>query len=137
MRTREINAIVDRAYSALDVLNNITWTGYRDRCYNMACAEERGHRQGAPVGWTWPKGASVNAAARMFVVKRIAEALVDPEHAPTIAGVISMQPSAVYAASIVANYGAKCRKALEGMDLKQLADLDYVAFVNNGQTEAA
>jgi len=137
MRTKEINAIVERAYSALHVLNNITWTGYRDRCFEMACSEERQHRRGAPAGWRWPAGASVQAAARLFVVKRIAECLSEPENVPSIGSVLHYQPSAIYAASIVANYGAECRKAFEGMNLKQLADLDYMHFVNNGAKEAA
>jgi hypothetical protein len=136
MNTREINAIVDRAYHALYVLNNIKWTAYRDRCFDLACAEERDHRRGKPADVTLPKGASVQAAARMFVVKRIAEALLGI-HPLTVKHFLSVQQSAFYAQSIVANYEQECREALAKFDLEQLANLDYVEFVNNGSKVAA
>lgn len=135
MRTKEINAIVDSAYSALQFLNNKTWTAYRDRCYDMACEEERGHRRGAPNGWSWPKGASVNAAARMFVVKRIAEELTG-ERPIKIADILHTQGSAVYAAALVANFGDEIRKAWSSPGIETIAalkELDYVQFVNDGE----
>lgn len=136
MKTKEINRIVDRAYSALHVLNNIKWTAYRDRCFQMAAQEERDHRRGKPADVRLPAGASVPAAARLFVVKRIAKYLSHTgkqTHRPTIADVLSYPPSAIYAASIVANYGAEILRAWKGQDIARLADLDYCQFINNGE----
>lgn len=142
MRTAEINAIVDKAYDALDVVNNMTWTPYRDNCYAMAVAEERTHRRmGLHIGHAYPRGATVEAAAKLFVVKRIAEALTASEQGSTrkltIRDLIRVQPSACYAASIAANYGAECMTALGRERLGQLADeLDYVQFVNDGEPQS-
>lgn len=138
MKTREINALVEPAYRALHVLNNITWTGYRDRCFEMACAEERQHRRGAPNDWRWPKGCSIQAAGRLFVVRRIAENLLGAGrggHLPTLADVLHYQPSAIYAASIVANHRERIAEAWKTTDVAKLADLDYVQFVNNGENK--
>src|ERR1017187_9144449 len=104
MKAAEINRIVERAYTALDVLNNISSCApYRDMCYTLARGEELRHRRGRPDCVALPKGASVNAAARFFVVNRIAEALTSAAQ-PNLASVIHWQPSALYAASLVANY---------------------------------
>lgn len=133
MRTKEINRLVDPAYSALHVLNAHTWTAYRDKCRALACEEERQHRRGKPADVRIPKGASIDAAARMFVVKRIAGYLLG-EHVPTIGHILHYQPSAIYAAAIVANYREECAEALKDCNLRALADLDYVQFINDGET---
>lgn len=136
MNTRQINRIVDAAYSRLDVINDLTMRNWRDRIFDAACEEERGHRRGAPTNWTWPKGASVNAAARLFVVKRIAQALTATgKHRLTIKDVINTQMSAILAASVVANYGAECMTALGREKLGELAELDYCALVGNNLSE--
>jgi len=131
--TTRINRIVNEAYTRLDALNDITMTAYRNVCFRMALEEERGHRRGAPAGWRWlPKGASAQAAARMFVVKRIAEALTATnDRKLTIKDVLHTQPSAIYAASIVANYGAEVMRAWDGLDVAELADLDYRKLVGS------
>ena len=132
--TTRINRIVNEAYSRLDALNNIGMTAYRNVCYRMALEEERGYRRGTPAGWTWPKGATPQAAARMFVVNRIAEALTaidDDDRKLTICDVLHTQPSAIYAASIVANYGAEVMRAWDGLDVTELANLDYCKLVGS------
>ena len=131
MNTREINLLAGKAYAALQVLNNITWTPYCDKLHDMASAEERHHRHCTPSSRCFPKGASVSAAAKLFAVKRIAEALTGKKK-PRIADYLHWQVSAFYAHSIVANYRKECRAALKGHDLAALAALSYVEFVYNG-----
>lgn len=127
MNTREINAIVSKAYSRLDVLNNISLTPYRDRCFRMACEEERDHRRFKPDGLRIP--ASVADAGRFFVVLRVAECLLGKR--PDIKDLISTQPSAFYAASLVANYQKEIREALTGIELRVLVGLDYCELVGS------
>jgi hypothetical protein len=130
--TTRINRIADEAYTRLDALNDITMTAYRNVCFRMALEEECGHRLSAPAGWRRPKGASAQAAARMFVVKRIAEALTATDDRKlTIKDVLRTQPSAVYAASIVANYRDEVMRAWDGLDVAELADLDYCKLVGS------
>ena len=132
MSTQQIAKLVDNAYSRLDVLNNIKWTAYRNKCFEMACEEERQHRRGKPGGWIYPKGASIQGAARLFVVQRIAAYMLG-DRVPSIGDILHFQPSAFYAAALVANYAEDISKALAGMDLRALADLDYCEFVHNDQ----
>jgi hypothetical protein len=130
--TTRINRIADEAYTRLDALNDITMTAYRNVCFRMALEEERGHRRSAPAGWRWPKGASAQAAARMFVVVRIAQALTATDDRKlTIKDVLYTQPSAIHAASIVANYGAEVMRAWDGLDVAELAALDYCKLVGS------
>lgn len=130
--TTRINRIADEAYIRLAALNDISMTAYRNICFRMALEEERGHRRSAPAGWRWPKGASAQAAARLFVVKRIAEALTATnDRKLTIKDVLHTQPSAIYAASIVANYGAEVIRAWAGLCVSELADLDYCKLVGS------
>lgn len=143
MKTRDILKLIEPAYSRLHCLNDISLTKYRDRCYDMAVAEERGHRRGAPDGHEWPAGASVNAAGRFFVVNRIAQ-YISGYPMPTIGDVLSFQESAIYAAAIVANYRAEIVKAWVPLATnsqpialtfaqycQQLAALDYCTFVGS------
>ena len=126
--TTRINLIVNEAYTRLDALNDISMTAYRNVCFRMALEEERGHRR----GWRWPKGASAQVAARLFVVKRIAEALTATnDRKLTIKDVLHTQPSAIYAASIVANYDDEVMRAWDGLDVAELADLDYCKLVGS------
>lgn len=137
MNTRQINRIVNAAYGRLDMINDLTMRNWRNRIFDAACEEERGHRRGAPLDWTWPKGASVAAAARLFTVKRIAEALIATgERRLTIKDVINTQMSAILAASVVANYGAQCMTALGREHLGELAALDYVYLINDGAPQS-
>jgi hypothetical protein len=133
--TAQINRIVAKAYDALQVLDNMSMKAYRRQCFDMALQEERDHRKGAPDGRKWPKGATPHAAARLFVVKRIAEALIATDASKaTVADFINWQGSAFYAASLVANFRAEILRVLDGQDIAALADLGYVAFTNNGET---
>ena len=143
MNTQQIAKLVDNAYSRLDVLNNIKWTAYRDKCFEMACEEERQHRRGKPDGWIYPKGASIQGAARLFVVKRIAEYMLG-DRVPSIGDILHFQPSAIYAAAIVANYPDEIRAAWDGkrnngltLNVSELAALDYCVFVGNDQKAKA
>jgi hypothetical protein len=134
--TAQINRMVTGAYDALHFLDDMGLTRHRKRLFGMACDEERAHRRLAPNGHVWPKGAGIPAAARFFVVKRIAGALTATgDRKAVVADAIHWQPSAFYAASIVANYGAEILRAWTGQDIAALADLDYVAFVNNGEVK--
>lgn len=126
MNTAEINKIVSDAYSRLDVLNNIQWTAYRDVCCEMAATEERKHR-GSRMGYS--RDASVLNAARMFVVLRIAEALLGKRFETK--DLLHVQPSAFYAASIVANYEAEIRAAWADLEIRELVALDYCEFVGS------
>ena len=75
---KEIIKRINKAYSKLYILSNITWTPYRDDLFKMIKKEEKQHRSG-----DWSKyhqnSASVNDCSRMFTVKYIAENLLKPD----------------------------------------------------------
>lgn len=116
--------LIGKAYSALDPLNDIKMTAYRDQCYALALAEERQHRRHSQFQW----GLTLATAARLFVVKRIAEHMLT-QRRTTIADVLTYQASAIYAASIVANYRTTITTLWAGFDIAELAELDYAALV--------
>lgn len=128
--TTDSNKLISKAYSRLSVLNNISWTPYRDKCYEMACAEERQHRRGKPADVRIAAGASIQATGRFFVVLRIAQYLLG-ERMPDIKDLLAYQPSAMYAAALVAAYSAEIREALKDVELRELVALDYCEFVGS------
>ena len=67
---------IDKAFSQLHVLSNITWTPYRDEIFNMNKKDEKRHRYNRPSS---DFDASVNDCAKMFTVKHIAESLLNVE----------------------------------------------------------
>jgi len=127
---KEIIKRINKAYSSLFILSNITWTPYRDELFKMNRKDEKQHRA---FGNDWAKyhenSASINDCARLFVVKDIAESLLDPNKWKT-KHLIQIKKSVVYAQSVVENYKDRILKAWQDENIKYLADLDYIALVN-------
>ena len=72
---RQIKKRIDKAYSKLHVLSNMTWTPYRDEIFYMNKKDEKRHRFNRPSS---DFEASINDCAKMFTVKNIAESLLTP-----------------------------------------------------------
>ena len=127
---KEIVKRINKAYSSLYILSNITWTPYRDELFKMNRKDEKQHRA---FGSDWEKyhknSAPINDCARLFVVKDIAESLLDPNRWKT-KHLIQIKKSVVYAQSVVENYKDRILKAWQDEDIKYLANLDYIALVD-------
>jgi hypothetical protein len=125
--------LIDRAYSALDHLNDVSHYSYRDRIYDLAAAGERGHRRGQAKG---SYKCSVDTAAKMHVVRWLVVYATYQRELPTIADLLTVRDDAALAAMVVANYRDAILKALEGIDVEQLCALDYVALVEGRADDA-
>jgi len=127
---KEIVKRINKAYSSLYILSNITWTPYRDELFKMNRKEEKQHR-------TWISGweehhknsASINDCARLFTVKHIAESLLTPNKYK-VKDLLNIKKSCLYAQSLVDNYKDRIVKAWSDEDFTYLANLDYIALVN-------
>ncbi len=131
MTARETIKLANKAYNKLEPLNNISWNSYREKLFKMCVAEEKDHR-GFMSDFRehhTSDTASVNDAARLFAVKRIAEYLTRPESVPKGKDFLHIQPSCFQAAGIVDEYKETVLKCWEGLDIAQLAELDYCAIV--------
>jgi hypothetical protein len=119
---------VNKAFSELYVLSNITWTPYRDVLFKMNKKDEKQHRVG---DWSeYHKGAaSINDCAKLFTVKQIAESLFNKDKYK-VDDLLKIKQSNIYAQSIVSNYEDKILKAWKDQDLNYLANLDYISLVN-------
>ena len=127
MTNQESIRLANKAYIALEGLNNFNWTSYREQLFDMAAKEERQHRSGDFA--EYHRGAaSVADCARHFVVRGIAEALT-AKRKYTIKDLLHIRPSCLLAASLVENYRKEIRAMLKGYDLKALAALDYCVLV--------
>ena len=118
--------VIDKAYSELHVLSNITWTPYRDEIFNMNKKDEKRHRYNRPSS---DFETSVNICAKMFTVKHIAESLLNVEKWK-VKDLLRIKKSCLYSQSVVENYKDKIVEAWKDQDLKYLADLDYIALIN-------
>lgn len=117
--------LINEAYSALYVLNNITWTPYRDQLFELCRDEEKRHRGHGDRAW----GATVNDCARMFVVRDIVQYLTGKTEVPPVKFYLSCKKSCFMAAALVENYREEITKALAGHDLEAIAALDYVEII--------
>lgn len=125
------------AFDRLHVLNNIDWNSHREKIHALCCEEEKGHRGWGPDFAKYhPTAASVSDCARIFTVKRIAEYLIG-ERMPRGKMFLHCQKSAFYAAGLVDEYRKQIRKAWRGLDVKELAALDYCEFVSEPKEVAA
>ena len=123
---KQIKKRIDQAYSKLHVLNNITWTPYRDEIFDMNKKDEKRHRFNRPSS---DFEASISDCAKMFTVKNIAESLVNIEKWK-VKDLINIRKSALYSQSVVENYKDKILDAWKDEDLKYLANLDYIALID-------
>jgi len=123
---RQIKKIIDKAYSDLYVLSNITWTPYRDEIFDLNKKDEKQHRFNRPSS---DFEASVNDCAKLFTVKNIAESLLN-KNKHTIKDLINIRKSCLYAQSVVENYKDKILEAWKDQDIKYLADLDYISLID-------
>ena len=125
---KEIVKRINKAYSSLYILSNITWTPYRDDLFNMNRKDEKQHRSG---DWAehHKNSAPINDCARLFTVKHIAENLLTPNKYK-VKDLLNIKKSCIYAQSVVENYKDKILKAWQDENIKYLADLDYVSLVN-------
>jgi hypothetical protein len=129
MNRTEKLALIRDAFGRLHALNNICWTPYRERLFDLCETEEKEHRGFGPDFRRYhPNAVSVADTARMFSVKRVAEYL-NGEKMPHARQFIHIQRSAFFAASLVANYRKEIRKAWKGLPIGELAALDYCEFV--------
>lgn len=118
--------LINEAYSKLDVLNNITWTHYRDNLFREHLAGEKQHDRMRPEGTT--RGITLSEAARLFVVHWIAEYL-QGKKAPEVADYINMRHEAFTSYSLVARYREEIEKAWKDTDVKALTELDYAELM--------
>ena len=123
---KQIKKVIDKAYSELHVLSNITWTPYRDEIFDMNKKDEKRHRYNRPSS---DFEASVNDCAKLFTVKNIAESLLNRDK-HTVKDLINIRKSCLYSQSVVENYKDKILDAWKDQDLKYLADLDYIALID-------
>ena len=125
---KQIIKRINKAFSKLHILSNITWTPYRDELFNMNRKAEKQHRFG-----DWAENhkgsASVNDCAKLFTVKHIAESLLNPNRW-CVKDLLIIKKSCIYSQSLVNNYGDRIKKAWIDEDINYLANLDYVALVN-------
>ena len=123
---KKICKVIDKAFSQLHILSNITWTPYRDVIFDLNKKDEKQHRFNRPSS---DFETSINICAKMFTVKNIAESLLNVEKYK-VKDLINIRKSAIYSQSVVENYRDKILDAWKDQDLKYLADLDYIALID-------
>jgi hypothetical protein len=123
---KELIKLIDKAYSELSVLNNITWTQYRENLFDLNKKEELAHRRFTD---SRDYEVSVSVCAKMFVVKHIAECLLSPNQY-TFKDILILKKSIPLSCSLVLNYGDKIKEAWKDQDIQKLSKLDYICLVN-------
>lgn len=129
MNTKETIKLAKDAFYA-SPLENIGWTNYREKLLQLCRSEEKDHRgfmNGFRESHT-SDTASVNEAARLFAVKRVAE-YMQGEKFPSGKDYLHIQKSCFFAAGIVDEYREIVAKAWADFDIAKLAALDYTAIV--------
>ena len=127
---KEIVKRVNQAYSKLYVLNNIKWTSFRDKLFNMNKQDEKKHRTSFDNWASNHKDAcNISDCARLFVVHNIAESLLNKSKY-TIKDLLGIRLSCLYSQSIVENYREIIETAWKDEDINYLSNLDYISLVN-------
>ena len=125
---KEIVKKINKAFSKLEVLNNIKWSAYRDKLFNINKEHEKKHRRG---DWynCHSDYASVSDCAKLFAVSHIAESLLKPNKW-NIKDLISINESCLLAQSLVNNFKKEILEALKDENIKELSELCYISLVD-------
>jgi hypothetical protein len=128
MKQKELINTINQAYKKLSVLNNITWTAYREELFKLNLADEKKHRQsfgGEHRQYETPMA----DCARLFVVQHIAQAIKNPD-LYKIQDILHIRESAIKAQALVNNYGKMILEAWKDENINDLARLDYIALID-------
>lgn len=119
--------LINAAFDRLDILNNLSMTGYRNRLFKMEEKEEREHRAGAFDEAR--HGITSTAAAKLFTVHHILEPIHTGKY-PSIESVLHVRPSLIYGASISANYADLIKPLFTEEERTALLAIDYAELIN-------
>ena len=111
--------LIDRAFNALPQIFHQYHT-FGEKLYRMNLDAERQHRKG--FGRTAPKGFSANAAARLFTVLHLAQALEMPNRYK-ITDILHIRPECIHAAA----YAEENHAAI--LDAWKAAEIDTAAIL--------
>jgi len=132
MKQKEILDTINKAYKKLSVLNNITWTAYRENLFKLNLADEKTHRNSFGIERTYET--PMADCARLFVVQHIAQALKNPNQYK-IKDILHIRESAIKAQALVENYADRITQAWTGEDIKALSELDYISLIDFAEYE--
>ncbi len=127
---KAIMARINSAFDALYKLDNIGLTPLRSMLFNFNKTDEKNHR--SMLNNTFrehhPNTASITDCAKLFTVKHIADALIDPKW--EVRDLLRIKKSCIYSQSIVDNYREKIREYWKEQDIDYLSKLDYLSLVD-------
>ena len=131
MKKNHYKKQVDAAFSALEFLNNMSWTNRREEMFALCYSEEKGHRSigGGSFTRCHPHAVGISEIARMFTVRRIAE-YMNGQKFPSVGDYLALQKSSFYAAALVACYRSEIADAWEGLNILELSCIDYCRAVS-------
>lgn len=125
-------ALLERAWTpARYLLVNKAWHNHAARLLALATKEEKDHRKGGASFVGARYAVSVATVARFYALKRLAEYLDPAQKRPTPGDMITMQPSAAYAAGLVDLYGDDIARAFPEEDRAAVLALDYSRLVGD------
>jgi hypothetical protein len=121
--------ITDAAFYALpQIFHGFQTIG--EKLFRMNLEAERQHRKG--FGRSAPKGFSANAAARLFTVRHIAEALEKPERY-TVTDILRIRTECLYAQAYTDENRAAILEAWDaaGVDRAAILSIDYAELMKD------
>ena len=128
MNQKQILNTINRAYDKLRVLNNITWTAYREDLFSMNLKDEKRHRQSFGSDHRQYETPQADCA-RLFVVQHIATSILNPD-LYKVQDLLHIRESAIKAQALVNNYGKVILEAWKDEDIKTLSELDYISLID-------
>lgn len=122
--------LINEAFDALRWAFDHCSPNHAEKLLAMCNEEERGHRGFMPdfTKYHTPDTISVNQAAKLFAVKRVAE-YMQGEKFPTGKDYLHCQKSCFYAAGMVDEFRNEILAAWQKFNYLELVAIDYTDFV--------
>jgi len=136
MITAKEKKLIEDGYSRLRLLNNITWTSYREELFSINKKNEKNHRDNmSRVGNRDYSKSPLSVTAKYFCVRHILESL-DGITSVSVKSYLHLDKSYFLAHSLVENYGDQLLDAFEGYNRDDFYALDYCEMVDQNREVA-
>ena len=139
MITAKEKKLIEDGYSHLRLLNNITWTSYREELFSINKKNEKNHRDNMlradQSRYDDYSKAPLSVTAKYFCVRHILESL-DGKTSVSVKSYLHLDKSYFLAHSLVENYGNKLLDAFKGYNRDDFYALDYCEMVRSDREVA-
>ena len=123
--------LIEDGFNRLYLLNNKTWTPYRENIFNINRKIERKHRDSFGGGRYYPPGTSISLVAKYWSVKHILDALYQTHKPYQVKDFLFINESAFLGQALAEEYQEELLESFLDFNFNKFQRFDYCEMVSD------